>query len=218
MGDRTYGQYCALAKALDVVGERWSLLVVRELLLGERRYTDLLAGLPGISTDMLATRLRNLEEAEVIARRVLPPPAASTVYELTPAGRELEPAILALARWGLDRIGEKKRGETFRIEWAELMLRTMFDAEQSDGPPLILELRVGDERLRIRIADRALVVVPSSEKDEAADVIVASDAAMLAQLARDPARWRSLAKERLRVSGSAHAIKRVNRMFGLAPI
>src|SRR5262245_50588135 len=86
MAGRTYAQYCALAKALDVIGERWALLVIRELMGGPRRYTDLMAGLPGISTDMLAARLKDLEKAGLVARRTLPPPAASSVYELTPEG------------------------------------------------------------------------------------------------------------------------------------
>src|SRR5918996_4677686 len=100
MGKRRYDQYCALARALDVVGERWTLLLVRELLLGPRRYTDLLGGLPGIGTNLLADRLRYLEQVGLVRRRVLPPPAGSTVYELTELGRELEPTVFALGRWG----------------------------------------------------------------------------------------------------------------------
>ena len=97
---RTYNQYCGLARALDLVGERWALLVVRELVLGPKRFTDLQAGLPGIGTNILSARLRELEESGVVARRTLPPPAASAVYELTPYGRELEPAVDALGRRG----------------------------------------------------------------------------------------------------------------------
>ena len=96
---RSYGQFCGVAHALDLVGERWALLVVRELVLGPKRFTDLAAGLPGIGTNILTARLRELEQTGVVERRVLPPPAGSTVYELTPYGRELEPVLLALGRW-----------------------------------------------------------------------------------------------------------------------
>src|SRR5919205_66330 len=100
MGNRrSYGDRCGIARALDLVGERWALLVVRELLLGPKRFTDLRAGLPHVSPDVLAQRLRELEQAGVLRRGTLPPPAASRIYELTGRGRELEPVVLALGRW-----------------------------------------------------------------------------------------------------------------------
>src|SRR3954452_10567314 len=99
-GKRTYGDRCGIARALDAVGERWALLVVRELLLGPKRFTDLRAGLPTLGPDVLAQRLRDLEAAGIVARRTLPPPAGSRVYELTERGQELEPVLLALGRWG----------------------------------------------------------------------------------------------------------------------
>src|SRR5437762_7857993 len=102
MTQRSYGQFEGLARALDVVGERWTLLLIRELLLGPRRYTDLLDGLPGIGTNLLARRLRQLEAAGVVRKSRTPPPSPSAVYELTDRGRELEPALLVLARWGME--------------------------------------------------------------------------------------------------------------------
>src|SRR4051812_20041495 len=114
MAARSYSQYCAVAGTLDVVGERWSMLVVRELLDGPKRYVDLLAGLTGVSTDMLAARLRTLEQAGVITRRTLPPPAASKVYELTPLGQELRPVLTELARWGLRLLGEQREDDAFQ--------------------------------------------------------------------------------------------------------
>jgi DNA-binding HxlR family transcriptional regulator len=98
---RTYGDACSIARALDVVGERWALLVVRELFLGPQRFSDLRRALPGASSNMLTDRLRELESRDVVRRRRLPPPAASMVYELTESGRELEPIVLALGGWGL---------------------------------------------------------------------------------------------------------------------
>jgi DNA-binding HxlR family transcriptional regulator len=99
---RTYGDACGIARALDVVGERWALLVVRELLLGPQRFSDLRRALPGASSNMLTDRLRELEDRDVVTRRRLPPPAASSVYELTDRGRGLEPVLLALGAWGAD--------------------------------------------------------------------------------------------------------------------
>src|SRR3954471_8869036 len=97
---RTYGQGCGTAHALDLVGDRWALLVVRELVLGPKRFTDLRAGLPGLGPDVLSQRLRDLEAAGIVERRTLAPPAAAKVYALTPRGAELEPVVLALGRWG----------------------------------------------------------------------------------------------------------------------
>src|SRR5256885_12943843 len=102
MAKRSYDQFCPIARALDFVGERWTLLVVRELLFGPKRYTDLLAGLPGINANVLSTRLKDLQAAELVERTTMPPPAASTVYQLTELGRGLEPAVVGLAQWGLN--------------------------------------------------------------------------------------------------------------------
>src|SRR5207249_10868829 len=104
MPKRSYGQFEGLATALDAVGERWTLLLVRELLLGPRRYKDLLEGLPGIGTNLLARRLKELKGAGVIVKRSLPAPAGSSVYELTDSGRALEPDLIELARWGMNAI------------------------------------------------------------------------------------------------------------------
>src|SRR5271155_445348 len=103
---RSYGQYCSVAKALDVVGERWTLLIVRELLLrGDLRYTDLRQGLPGIATNLLADRLRELERLGVVEREEAPPPIAATVYRLTSHGQRLGPVLLELGRWGSGLLG-----------------------------------------------------------------------------------------------------------------
>src|SRR5919106_3243857 len=107
---RTYGDLCGIARALDVVGERWALLVVRELLLGPKRFTDLRAGLPHVGPDVLTQRLKELEAAGVVRRATLPPPAASKVYELTRRGAELEPVVLALGRWGSAAPGPEDAG------------------------------------------------------------------------------------------------------------
>src|SRR6266480_4402142 len=115
---RSYGQYCSVAKALDLIGDRWTLLIVRELLLrGACRYTDLRHGLPGIATNLLADRLRDLEENGIVRREDAPPPVASTVFRLTPRGEQLRPALVELGRWGAPLMAEPGDDEAFRSHW-----------------------------------------------------------------------------------------------------
>jgi DNA-binding HxlR family transcriptional regulator len=133
---RPYEQYCPVAHALDLVGERWSLLVVRELQHGPLRYSDLHERLERCSTNVLASRLKDLEAGGVITRRRLPPPAASTVYELTGSGRELAPVLAALARWGLRTLGPPPAGATAEPGWLAKALRTTM-------APLAPSARVG---------------------------------------------------------------------------
>ncbi|MDQ4030517.1 MAG: winged helix-turn-helix transcriptional regulator [Actinomycetota bacterium] len=148
---KRYAQYCPVAHALELVGERWVLLIVRDLLNGPRRYTDLLGGLPGIGTNILATRLRDLEEAGVIRKEKLPPPAASTVYELTEYGRELEEAIHALGRWGARSLGPPPHDCPLPEEWLVGGARAMFDPIAAAGISELYEVRSGDEVASIRI-------------------------------------------------------------------
>lgn len=119
---RSYDQHCAAARALDLVGDRWTLLVVRELLAGPRRYTDLHADLPGVSTDMLAGRLKDMESAGLVTRRRLPPPASASVYELTPRGRDLLPVLRSLAAWGASGLGEPRPTDAVRAHWYAIPL------------------------------------------------------------------------------------------------
>src|SRR5512140_994516 len=115
---RSYGQYCSIARALDIVGDRWTLLIVRELLLqGACRFTDLKNGLPGIATNLLSTRLKELEEAGLVAREDAPPPVATALYTLSDRGLELEPVLKALGLWGLQFMGEERPGEAFQAQW-----------------------------------------------------------------------------------------------------
>src|SRR3954451_12835314 len=156
-GKRTYGDRCGVARALDAVGERWALLVVRELLLGPKRFTDLRAGLPTLGPDVLAQRLRDLEAAGIVARRTLPPPAGSRVYELTERGQELEPVLLALGRWG-SRAPVPDRGAPLGGDATVIALPTLFDAEAAAGLDASYELRLADQPFHARVRDGRLEI------------------------------------------------------------
>jgi DNA-binding HxlR family transcriptional regulator len=143
---RSYGQYCAIAKALDVIGDRWNLLIVRELLLrGACRYTDLQGGLPGIASNLLADRLRDLERSGVILREDAPAPVASTVFRLTERGRSLEPLLRELLRWGAPLMAEPADGDAFRSHWLDVPVQEFVTDAAPDQPPVAIELRAGDE-------------------------------------------------------------------------
>ena len=148
---RTYGDPCGIARALDLVGERWALLLVRELLLGPKRFTDLRAGLLGASPNVLAQRLRELEQAGVVRRRKLGPPAGVWVYELTAWGHDLEPVILALGRWG-SRSPSVPAAE-LSVDALILALKTTFDPRAAEGLRARYELRLGEENFRAEVAD-----------------------------------------------------------------
>ncbi|MFI6403898.1 winged helix-turn-helix transcriptional regulator [Streptomyces sp. NPDC050548] len=126
---RSYDQYCSAARALDLVGDRWTLLIVRELLAGPRRYTDLHADLPGVSTDVLASRLKDMERDGLTTRRRLPPPGAAFVYELTGRGRELLPVLQALGTWGAPELGERRPTDAVRAHWFALPLLRALEGE-----------------------------------------------------------------------------------------
>src|SRR5579859_6517992 len=142
---RSYGQYCSVAKALDTVGDRWTLLIVRELLLaGPCRYTDLKNGLPGIATNLLSDRLRDLESAGLIRREEAPPPVASTLFHLTGAGAELEPVVTALGGWGFRYMTGPADGDEFRSQWFAFPVSQFLHDRDPGGPPVSIELRPAD--------------------------------------------------------------------------
>lgn len=141
---RTYADACGTAHALDLIGERWALLIVRELVIGPKRYSDLLADLPGVSTNVLATRLAGLEHSGVVQRRRLPPPAASTVYELTEWGTQLEPIICTIGRWGAASPLHDRTGHLSVASFV-LSLRTNFHKASAADVRVRLEFRLSDD-------------------------------------------------------------------------
>jgi DNA-binding HxlR family transcriptional regulator len=145
MTNKTYNQYCAIAYTLDIVGERWTLLIVRNLLAGQKRFSDLMKGLPGISTNILTDRLKALEEHGIITTRYLAPPAASTVYELTPTGFGLSDMLGAIARWGAQSIGKPQAGQAIPPESVIFMLYGVFGREDYLDIDLICYVNVADD-------------------------------------------------------------------------
>jgi DNA-binding HxlR family transcriptional regulator/putative sterol carrier protein len=164
---RSYDQYCPAARALDVLGERWTLLVVRELLLGAKRYTDLLAGLPGIGPNVLAERLRHLQERGIVKRATLPPPAASNVYELTELGEALRPVVHELSRWGLNLMGAPKPDDNYRLTWVMRGMEAMFRPEAARGVRETYEFRIDGEVMHVRIDDGTIEVRHGEAADPA---------------------------------------------------
>jgi DNA-binding HxlR family transcriptional regulator len=172
---RTYGDGCAIAQALDLVGERWALLVVRELLLGPKRYTDLRRGLPNASPNVLSQRLGELESAGVIRRRKLPPPAGARVYELTDWGRELEETVMSLGRWAARSPSAPSAAPIRSADSVILALRARFDSSAAQGLHAAYELRLGEDRFRIQVADDQLELARGDADQADATIVTDND-------------------------------------------
>jgi DNA-binding HxlR family transcriptional regulator len=170
---RSYDQFCPLARSLDVIGERWTLLVIRELRLGPKRFTDLLNGLPGIGPTLLARRLKGMQAAGLVARTKLPPPAGVNVYELTEAGKELGPAMVELSRWGARYMGTPMPSDQFRLGWLLAAQQAMYDPEAIHGVRETYELRIADEVYSVRVDDGGLEIEQGPSSDP--DLVVTTD-------------------------------------------
>lgn len=174
MTRRSYRQHCALARALDVVGERWTLLLVRELLCGPRRFKDLQAGLPGMGTNLLSDRLKELVEAGLLERQDMR-------YSLTPRGRELEAAVIALARFGAPLLGERSAQELWRADWNVLALKYAFRPERAKKTRGVIEYRIDDSRVQAKLHDGRLET--SGEPRWKPDLVVSADGATFLEMA-----------------------------------
>ena len=172
---RTYDDPCGIARALDCVGERWALLIVRELLLGPKRFTDLRVGLPTTSPNVLSQRLRELEACHVLCKQVLPIPSGVMVYELTKWGRELEPVLLSLARWGSRTVVTSE--QALSIDALLLALQTTFDAGRSELGKARIELRLGGDVVQAHVNRQRLIIERGERKPF--DVAISADAACL---------------------------------------
>lgn len=181
---RSYSDACGVARALDTMGERWALMIVRELLLGPKRFSDIRHGLPTLSPDVLTQRLRDLEESGVLVRRTLPPPAASQVYELTPKGLALEPVLIELGRWGGANAAPPTEDMSMSLDAHLVSLRTLFDPERAGDMDATIQLRIEEQPFRVAIGGGEIVV----ERGEAAapDATLTTDAATLLSLTHGP--------------------------------
>ena len=218
MKSRTYNQYCGLAYALDVVGERWTLLIVRELVAGPRRFKDLIDGLPDISTNLLSERLKNLEEQGVLRRRVLPPPAGSTVYELTEMGHALEPMLLELGKWGSQFVPPSHEGvHVLRPGSYALTPKTFFHPELAHGIDETYSWHIDDEVLRMRIHDNTLDV--EQGENPHADVTVHTDVlTYLGMLQIGAVPDEAIAAGTVQIEGNRAALDRFLTVCRISPV
>jgi DNA-binding HxlR family transcriptional regulator len=210
---RTYGDPCGIARALDVVGERWALLVVRELLLGPKRFTDLRAGLPNLSPDVLSQRLRELEADGVVTRRRLPPPAGSRVYELTERGRELEPVILALGRWGTS-VPFPPDGHDMGVDSTILALKTVFDPATARDGSMTVELHLDEQTFAVQVSDGDIEIARGGAGESDA-VLAASTMTLVALLWQGLGLGEAVRSGAAEVEGDRKTVERFLRLFAI---
>jgi DNA-binding HxlR family transcriptional regulator/putative sterol carrier protein len=213
---KRYDQYCPIAHAVGMLGERWTLLVVRELLYGAKRYTDLVEGLPGIGTNVLASRLRDLEAAGVVQKRKLPPPAACNVYELTDYGRQLDEVIYSLARWGVRTLGPPRPEDELDDEWGVHALPALLDAEAARGLSETYVFQVRDHTFTACLDDGEL----SASLGEADDPDVRFELDMdtfFALASGDLPPADAVEQGRVTLDGELSALERFFAVFNFAP-
>jgi DNA-binding HxlR family transcriptional regulator/putative sterol carrier protein len=208
---RTYGDRCGVAYALDLVGERWALLVVRELLLGPKRFTDLQAGLPHASRSVLTQRLQELEQTGLVRRRKLPLPAGSWVYELTDWGRQLEDVVLSLGRFALAAPDRPREGE-MSVDSHVLHLKTLFDPRAAGDLAATYELRLGEDSFEARVADGRVHFQRGSAHHP--DATIETDPGTLLELAAKPRRLAEAVRSgRVRIEGDRRGLMRFLGLF-----
>jgi DNA-binding HxlR family transcriptional regulator len=205
---RSYGQYCSIAKALDVVGDRWTLLIVRELLIrGACRYTDLKNGLPGIATNLLSDRIRELESAGLIRREDAPPPVATTLFQLTDAGAELQPVLDAIGRWGVRYMTEPADGDQFRGHWFAFPAALFLHDRDPGGPPVTIELRTASDPAVIEVSGGSVTTRPGTAA--APDLVLRGEPQLILALFSGQITAAEVTDRGLEISGDASVLQRV---------
>jgi DNA-binding HxlR family transcriptional regulator len=212
---RVYGQFCGFARALEVLGERWALLIVRDLLVNPKRFTDLLRGLPGIPTNVLTSRLKELEDAGVIERRVMPRPDGSVVYDLTGYGRELEGVVIALGRWGAKGMGDPRPEEIVTVDSIVMAMRTTFRPEVARGRRESYELRLGEIVVHMRIDDGTLEAAPGPLTD--ASLIIEAGPRIKELMAGEIAPADAIAAGVVKLKGDARLLDHFVDLFRIDP-
>jgi DNA-binding HxlR family transcriptional regulator/putative sterol carrier protein len=212
VSEHRYQQYCALARTLDVAGDRWTLLIVRELALGPRRFTDLIDGLPGISRKLLTERLRGLESDGIVRRRELPPPAARQVYELSDDGRDLVTAMAPLTAWGVRRLGDRQPAESFRAQWPAVGMVGLADREAANAVTETYEYLVDDSAFHFTIDDGRVQLHDGRAPDPA--VVVTTDEATWTDIGSGKIRFSSaLSTGAVTITGDPDAAERMRKIF-----
>lgn len=213
---RTYGQFCGVARALEMVGERWALLIVRDLLVGPRRFTDLRRGLPRIPTNILTARLHELEASGVVRRRALPRPATGVAYELTDYGRELEEIVLRLGRWGAQSLGERRDEEIVTADSMIMALRSTFHPAAARGLRVGYELHFGEVTIHAAIDDGELVTAAGPLAG--ADLTLTAAGPLKPLLAGEITPEEALARGLMRITGPADLLARFAAIFRIHPL
>lgn len=210
MTKRAYGQYCGFARALEIVGERWALLIVRDLLVGPKRFSDLLRGLPGIPTNILTARLKELEEAGVVQRRALARPGRGVAYELTPAGAALEESVVAIGRWGAQRLGDPLPGEIVTEDSLAMALRTTFRPEAAGKTKAAFEVHLGAVVFYAQVRGEHVTVGrgPLPKPD-----LILETSALRELLAHEITPAQAVRKKLVRIKGDPRLLDRFVRIF-----
>jgi DNA-binding HxlR family transcriptional regulator len=216
MSTRTYGQYCGLARAMEMVGERWALLIVRDLLVGSKRFTDLHRGLAGIPTNVLTDRLKELEQVGVVRRRLLPRPAGSIVYELTEYGGELEDVLHRFGLWGAKSLGDPRPGEIITADSMVMAMRSTFRPEAARGTRASYELHFGEIVINVRVRGAKLVV----EKGPlpGADLVVQAGIRIKSMMTGEMTPAEALRSGAIHIIGDPALLTRFAEMFRIDPL
>lgn len=213
MSKRGYGQFCGLVRAVEMVGERWALLIVRDLLVSPKRFTDLRQGLPRIPTNVLSARLKELEQAGVIRRRALPRPSGAVVYELTEYGLELEDVVLRLGRWGARSLTVPRPGDIITTDSMVMAIRAAFRPEAAHGTDVSYELRMGEVVIHMRVGHGELAVADGALPD--ADLVIETGPAIRALLAGELSPADAIASGSVRLRGDSGLLTRFVETFRL---
>jgi len=216
MKARAYGQFCGLARAIEVVGERWAVLIVRDLLVGPKRFTDLHRGLPKIPTNVLASRLKQLEGAGVVRRRLLPRPESSVIYELTEYGMELEDVLIRLGRWGAKLLDVPGPDEIITVDSMVMALRSTFRAEYARGLHAGYELHFGDIVIHALVSDGKLEA--SAGPLPAPDLIIEAGPGIKDLMAGEIDANEAIEKGIVQLTGDASLLTRFAQMFRIDPM
>jgi DNA-binding HxlR family transcriptional regulator len=213
---RSYGQFCGFARALEVIGERWALMIVRDLLVAPKRFSDLARGLPGIPSNILTRRLKEFEEAGIVRRAIAPPPERGVVYELTEYGRELEEVVYAIGRWGAKSLDAPRAGETITVDSIVTALRTTFEPKAARDVDATFELRMGPVTVHARVARGTLKAAGGSLDDP--DITIEAGPQLKALMAGEIPPAAALKQGIVRVRGDRRLLTTFANIFKIAPM